>query len=87
MPIAVAEARNSARVACALQRAEPPRAIVLQLHAAVLQALQDPIVRKRFVDNGADATPSATPEEFGAFIKSETAKWARVIKDANIRAD
>ncbi len=28
-----------------------------------------------------------SPEEFGAFMKSESAKWARVIKEASIRAD
>jgi tripartite-type tricarboxylate transporter receptor subunit TctC len=61
-----------------------PRAIVMQLHAAVLQALQDPVVRKRFADNGADATPSASPEEFGAFIQAELAKWAKVVRDAGI---
>ncbi len=63
-----------------------PRAIVAQLHAAVLQALQDPVLRKRFIDNGADATPSATPADFGAFIRAESAKWAKVIRDANIGA-
>jgi tripartite-type tricarboxylate transporter receptor subunit TctC len=29
----------------------------------------------------------STPEAFGPFLKSEIQKWARVIKDANIRAD
>jgi tripartite-type tricarboxylate transporter receptor subunit TctC len=61
------------------------RAIVVQLHAAVLQALQDPIVRKRFIDNGADATPSASPEEFGSFIQVELAKWSKVVRDAGIK--
>ena len=63
-----------------------PRAIVMRLHAAVLIALQDPLVRKRFTDNGADAAPSATPEEFAAFQKNEIAKWGRVIRDAHIVA-
>ena len=62
-----------------------PRAIVMRLHAAVLQALQDPVVRKRFVDNGADATPSASPEEFGTFMQAELAKWAMVVGDAGIK--
>lgn len=63
-----------------------PRAIVMRLHAAVLIALQDPLVRKRFTDNGADAAPSATPEEFAAFQKNEIAKWGRVIRAAHIVA-
>ena len=62
-----------------------PRAIIMQLHAAVLLALQDPLVRKRFADNCADATPSATPAEFGAFLQKELAKWAQVVNERGIR--
>jgi len=62
-----------------------PRAIVMHLHAAVVQALQDPAVRKRFIENGADATPSATPEDFGAFMRAELAKWSKVVRDAGIK--
>jgi len=62
-----------------------PRAVVMQLHAAALRALQDPLVRKRFTDNGADATPSATPQAFGAFMQAELAKWAKLVNDAGIR--
>ncbi|MDB5809705.1 MAG: hypothetical protein JWN94_1827 [Betaproteobacteria bacterium] len=61
-----------------------PRAIVMQLHAAVLVALQDPLVRKRFTDNGADATPSASPQAFAAFQKNEMAKWTKVVREARI---
>ena len=68
-----------------LAPAGTPRAIVMQIHAAVLQALQDPVVRKRFIDNGADTTPSGSPEEFGAFIRAELEKWAKVVRDAGIR--
>jgi tripartite-type tricarboxylate transporter receptor subunit TctC len=68
-----------------LAPAGTPRAIVMQLHAAVLQALQDPAVRRRFIDNGADATPSASPEEFGAFLQTELAKWTKVVRDAGIK--
>ena len=62
-----------------------PRSIVMRLHAAALAALQDPLVRRRFSDNGADATPSASPEAFGAVTRAEIAKWTKVIKDAGIR--
>jgi tripartite-type tricarboxylate transporter receptor subunit TctC len=62
-----------------------PNIIVTRLHAAVLVALQDPLVRRRFSDNGADATPSVAPADFGAFTRAETAKWTKVIKDAGIR--
>ena len=68
-----------------LAPAGTPRAIVMRLHAAVTRALQDPFVRKRFIDNGADATPSAAPEEFGAFMRAELAKWSKVVREAGIK--
>jgi tripartite-type tricarboxylate transporter receptor subunit TctC len=68
-----------------LAPAGTPSAIVARLHAAVVQALQDPEVKKRFVDEGGEAAPSRTPEEFGAMIHSEIAKWARVVKDAGLK--
>lgn len=64
-----------------------PREIVTRLHAAVLQALQDPAVRKRFIEGGADPTPSKSPEEFGAVIRDEVRKWAKVVKDAGIKPE
>ena len=70
-----------------LAPAGTPRDIVSKLHAGVVQALQDPVIRKRFVDDGAEPTPSATPEEFGVLIRSEMTKWAKVVKDANIKAE
>jgi len=35
---------------------------------------------------GADVVGS-TPDDFGTFMKNEAAKWAKVVKDANIRAE
>jgi tripartite-type tricarboxylate transporter receptor subunit TctC len=70
-----------------LAPAGTPRAIITKLHGAVVQALNDPDVRKRFVDGGADPTPSSSPEEFGALLRSELKKWARVVKDAGIKAE
>jgi tripartite-type tricarboxylate transporter receptor subunit TctC len=62
-------------------------AIVKKLHAAVVQALADPIVNKRFTDGGADPTPSASPAEFGALIHTEIKKWSRVVREAGVRAE
>jgi len=63
-----------------------PRDIVTRLHAEILKILRTPEIHDRLVSLGSDPVGS-TPEEFGAFMKSETAKWARVIKEANIRAE
>ena len=70
-----------------LAPAGTPHEIVVKLHGAVLRTLQDPEVRKRFIDDGAEITPSATPEEFGNMVRSEVAKWARVVKEARIQAE
>jgi tripartite-type tricarboxylate transporter receptor subunit TctC len=63
-----------------------PRDLVNRWQAEVVKALKVPEVRDKLVQQGADPVGS-TPEEFAAFIKAETAKWAKVIKSADIRAD
>ncbi len=68
-----------------LAPAGTPPAIVGRLHSAVTQALQDPEVKKRFTDEGGEASPSRTPEEFGAMIRSEVRKWDKVVKDAGLK--
>jgi len=66
-----------------LAPAGTPAAIISKLHAGVVRALQNPEVRKRLNGDGAEAVGSS-PAEFGAYIRSETEKWARVIKAAGI---
>jgi len=68
-----------------LAPAGTPRQIIMQLHAAAVKALQDEGIRRRFADNGADATPSASPQAFSAFIGAELAKWTKVVRDAGIK--
>jgi tripartite-type tricarboxylate transporter receptor subunit TctC len=63
-----------------------PRDIINRLSAEVVKVLRMPDVHERLLTNGAEPVGTA-PEAFGAFMKSETAKWAKVIKDANIRGD
>jgi tripartite-type tricarboxylate transporter receptor subunit TctC len=43
-------------------------------------------VKERFAKQGVEVR-TTTPEEFGAFIKSEVARWAKVIQEAGIKAD
>jgi len=45
-----------------------------------------PDVRERLAGLGLEVVAS-TPEQFGAFVRSEIAKWAKVVKDNNIKAD
>jgi tripartite-type tricarboxylate transporter receptor subunit TctC len=62
------------------------RAIVDKLHADTVRALADPDVKKRFADLGVE-TVSSSPAEFAAFIKSEMDKYAKLIKEANIKVN
>ena len=60
-----------------------PKPIVAKINADMVKALNMPDLRQRLFLQGVDATPN-TPEEFRSFIKSETIKWAKVVKDAGI---
>jgi len=63
-----------------------PREVVMKLNAETIRVMQAPDIRKRLVNEGAKFTPMS-PDEFGAFVKAEMTKWARVVKDAGIRVD
>jgi tripartite-type tricarboxylate transporter receptor subunit TctC len=69
-----------------LAPAATPREIVSRLHGETVRALQAVDVRSRLSADGADPVGS-TPEEFAAFIRSETAKWAKVVKQAGIQPE
>jgi len=69
-----------------LAPAATPRAIVMRLHGEIVRTLQAGDVRERLLADGAEPVGS-TPEEFAAYIRSETAKWARVVKDAGIQPE
>lgn len=56
-----------------------PAAVVERLNAETRKALSSAAVKEQFAAQGLEATPS-TVREFGAYLKSEVAKWARVIK-------
>jgi len=60
-----------------------PAPIIARLNAEFNRILQDPDVSKAIATSGSQAG-GGTPEDFGRFIQSETAKWAWVIKTANI---
>ena len=64
-----------------------PKDVVAKLNAAVVSALADPAVRKRFVDLGQEIPPreQQTPDGFAAFHKAEIEKWWPVIKGAGIK--
>jgi len=65
--------------------AATPRDIVLRLNAEVQRIVAQPDTRQRFADLGMTIEES-TPDALDALIKSEIAKWSKVIKDADIKA-
>ena len=56
-------------------------AVVNRLHGAMIKTLAIPELKQKFFEQGVAVAPS-TREEFAAFIKSETARWAKVVKDS-----
>ncbi len=66
--------------------AATPKEIVAKLNADIVKALNDPVVKQRLLDAGAEANPG-TAEQFGKFLRSEIVKYAKVVKEANVKAD
>jgi tripartite-type tricarboxylate transporter receptor subunit TctC len=67
---------------------DTPKDIVAKLNAAVVTALADPAVRKRFNDFGQEIWPreQQTPQALAAFQKAEIERWWPIIKAAGIKA-
>lgn len=63
-----------------------PKAITDKFHADIVKVMQDPDVKSRFAGLGVDAV-SSTPEQFTAFMRAETAKYAKLIKETGIKVD
>lgn len=63
-----------------------PTAVVQQLSVAIAETLKLPDVQKRFRDQGAEPV-GGTPAEALAFIREESERWRRVIKEANVTLD
>ena len=63
-----------------------PPAIVARLNAEFRKILELPDIRQRLSATGMEPV-GGTPEQFGELIRSEIAKWARVVKEAGIKAD
>ena len=63
-----------------------PPAVVRRIHQSLSKVLAAPAMKERIVGVGAEVVGSS-PEEFTAFIKSEFAAWARVIKEVGITVE
>ena len=63
-----------------------PRPIIDRLHKATVTVLEMPDIRQALLDQGIEAAPN-TPEQFAAYIQSETGKWTRVIRAAGVKVE
>jgi tripartite-type tricarboxylate transporter receptor subunit TctC len=63
--------------------AKTPPEIIAKLNSITHEAMADPSVIQKLADQGLTMVPD-TPDEFRAYIASETQKWAKVIKDAGV---
>jgi tripartite-type tricarboxylate transporter receptor subunit TctC len=64
-----------------------PKPVVDKLHAAVVRALADPKVREHMIAAGMLPNPSASPDEFKAYIAAEAAKWAKVVQEVGAKVE
>jgi tripartite-type tricarboxylate transporter receptor subunit TctC len=63
-----------------------PKEIVDKLNTAVVKILKTPEMKERLAGLGADVVAD-TPEQFAAFLREDTVKWAKVVKDANVKIE
>ena len=67
-----------------LAPAGTPAPIIAKLHRQAAEIVQHPFMRENFGKIGLDVV-SDPPDAFAAIIRTDTAKWAKVIKDAGIK--
>ncbi len=66
--------------------ARTPKPIADLLYRELMTIIKNPAVHARLTDEGGDVI-AGTPEQFATYIRTELAKWSRVVKAANVRAE
>jgi tripartite-type tricarboxylate transporter receptor subunit TctC len=69
-----------------LAPAGTPRPIIDRLNAELVHIMHAPDLQERFAATGTQPRTS-TPEEFGEYLRQETAKWAKVVREAGLKAE
>ncbi len=67
--------------------ARTPRPVVNKLYAALVQTMQRQDIQELFAKNQVPVAVSKSPEEFDAFVQSEMKRWAKIIRDNNLKLD
>ena len=69
-----------------LAPAATPKDIIAKINAEANKALQSPEMKEKLLSQGAEAVGN-TPEHFAEYIRNETLKWAKVVKDSGAKVD
>jgi tripartite-type tricarboxylate transporter receptor subunit TctC len=64
-----------------------PREVLGRLHAEIARVVSQPEFRKRWLERGIETVASASPEEFSAYVRSEAEAFAKLAREAGIRAE
>ena len=64
-----------------------PRDVILKIIAEVRKLFDDEAFRKRMLEPNMFESMASTPEQFAEFIRTDSAKWSKVLREANIRVD
>ena len=67
--------------------AATPRELIRRVHADITRIQSAPEFKKRMLDIGIDQSGVDSPEKLAAYLKSETAKWGKVIREAGVKAE
>jgi len=68
-------------------QAKTPRPIVSRMYAATVQVMQRPQIKLAFANSFVPVTLSKSPEEFQQFVEAEAQRWARIVKEHNVRME
>jgi len=71
---------------CMLGPPHMPAPLIERWHREMTAALNSPEIKQALFDRGIDAAPT-TPAQLTAYLRSETAKWTKVVKASNIKPD
>lgn len=63
-----------------------PPSVIARLNAELVRALRNTEIQEKFRSYGMSPAPS-TPDQFGAFLQSEAARYAKVVREAGVKAD
>ena len=66
--------------------AKTPREVIMKINADVIKIVNSPELKERLKADGSDPVGNS-PEQYAAFLRNEIAKWAKVIKFANMKPE